>query len=100
MSYTVEYQGHKMDVYLDFDCDIETVILFPQNIDITELMDGTSKELLKTLGEDFDWMFNDLSSGRLWDKVEDAIREERMEGEMMDQIRYYESRGHDMSKYY
>ena len=98
--YTIDYQGYTMDVDLDCHGDIESIILYPQEIEIIELMDGKSKDLLKELGEEFDWMYNDLSDGKLWDKVHKAIEDERMDGEMNQQISYYESRGHDMSRYY
>ena len=98
--YTIDYQGYMMDIDLDYDGDIESIILYPQEIEIIELMDGKSKDLLKELGKEFDWMFNDLSTGKLWDKVHKAIEDERMEGEMMQRISYYESRVHDMSQYY
>ena len=98
--YTIDYKCHTMDVYLDLDGDIETRVLFPLGLDIPDLMQGDSKDVLKELGEDFDWMFNDLSNGDIWDEIYKAIQDERMEGEMMQQISYYESRGHDMSRYY
>tara|TARA_R100001460_G_scaffold78214_4_gene119201 strand:+ start:5420 stop:5719 length:300 start_codon:yes stop_codon:yes gene_type:complete len=98
--YTIDYQGYTMDVDLDCHGDIESIILYPQEIEIIELMDGKSKDLLKELGEEFDWMFNDLSDGELWNKIHKAIEDERMDGEMSQQISYYESRGHDMSQYY
>ena len=98
--YTIDYQGYTMDVDLDCHGDIESIILYPQEIEIIELMDGKSKDLLKELGEEFDWMFNDLSDGELWNKIHKAIEDERMDGEMNQQISYYESRGHDMSRYY